>query len=172
MAKVYQTVFERLTNFKPPAVLGVSDFLSLRILEGEYVMKRTLWVTGLAMVAILSPLFYSTPRAGEILHHEVMADSEGSVYDCLSCHDGTIGSPVTLSTMIGNFFGNHPVNRDYPPVGKSEFYVPEEMVAIAGIKLVNGQITCITCHNLKNQKKYHLIMSMDKSDLCFNCHII
>lgn len=135
-------------------------------------MKRTLLVAGLTMVSILSPLYYSTPRAEEILHHEVMADSDGSVYDCLSCHDGTIGSSVTLSTMIGNFFSNHPVNRDYPPVGKSEFYVPEEMVAIAGIKLVNGQITCITCHDLKNQGKDHLVKSLDRSGLCFSCHII
>lgn len=33
VAKGYQTVFERLTVFKPPAVPGVSDF------------KRTLFVT-------------------------------------------------------------------------------------------------------------------------------
>ena len=135
-------------------------------------MKRTILVTGLALAAILSSHYYSTPRAEEVLHHGVSADSEGSVNDCLGCHDGTIGSTVTLSTMIGNFLGSHPVNRDYPPVGKSASYAPVEMVNSAGIRLVNGQVTCITCHNLKNQGKYHLAVTIDGSDLCFKCHKI
>lgn len=135
-------------------------------------MNKTFLLTGLTVIAILSPLYYSTSGAEEVLHNGFMTDSEGGVYDCLSCHDGTIGSSVTLSTMIGNFIDKHPVNRDYPPIDKSEFYVPEEMVAVSGIKLVNGQITCISCHNLKNQEKYHLAMSMENSSLCFGCHKI
>jgi len=135
-------------------------------------MRKAILVTGLITAAILSPLYYSTPRAEEVPHHGVSADSEGSVNDCLSCHDGTIGTAVSLSTMIGNFIGSHPVNRDYPPFGKSASYAPVEMVTSAGIKLVNGQVTCITCHNLKNQEKYHLAVPIDGSGLCFKCHKI
>jgi predicted CXXCH cytochrome family protein len=135
-------------------------------------MKRAIVEAGVAMTVALSALYLSAPRAEEVLHHGVTVDSEGSVADCLSCHDGQIGKPVSVSSMIANYFGSHPVNRDYPPPDKSDFYVPAELVASAGIRLVNGQVTCISCHNLKNPEKYHLADSIDGSDLCFKCHKI
>jgi len=123
------------------------------------------------MAAILPALLASTPRAEEVDHHGMIVDSESDVYECLSCHDGVIGKPITLSTMIGKYFCNHPVHRDYPPSDKADFYIPEEVLTSSGIKLVNGQITCISCHNLKNQEKFHLAVTIDRSDLCFKCHI-
>ena len=135
-------------------------------------MKRTVLVKSIALAAILTALSFSTPRAEEILHHGDLVDSEGSAYDCLSCHDGLIAASIKLSTKIGIYFCNHPVNRDYPPVDKSDSYLPIEQLTGAGIKLLKGQVTCISCHNLKNPEKSHLAVPLDKSDLCFNCHII
>jgi len=135
-------------------------------------MKRTVLIKGVALAVILSALSFSTPGTGEILHHGNLVDSEGSAYDCLSCHDGVIASFIKFSTNIGIYFCNHPVNRDYPPAGKSDFYKPVDQVTGAGIKLLHGQVTCISCHNLKNLEKPHLAVPLDKSDLCFSCHKI
>jgi hypothetical protein len=135
-------------------------------------MTRTILVRRLALAAILSALFVSTPGAEEILHHGIIAESEGNVYDCLSCHDGLIALSAKISVNIGNFFCGHPVNRDYPQDKKSAFYLPIEEVTNAGIKLLNGQVTCISCHNLKNPDQYHLSVPLDKSSLCFTCHKI
>jgi len=135
-------------------------------------MKRNLLMKALALAAVLSALSISSPGAEEILHHGHKVDSEGSSIDCLSCHDGVIAKPVMLSITVGNYFCNHPVNRDYPPVDKSEAYLPVEQVTGAGIKLLNGQVTCISCHNLKNPNAPHLAVPLDKSDLCFTCHKI
>jgi doubled CXXCH motif protein len=135
-------------------------------------MKRTALVTGFGMAAVLSVLYLAAPKAEEVPHHGFTVDSEGSVEDCMNCHDGRVSTNVSLNTMVGKYFGNHPVNRDYPPVGNSDTYVPVELVVSAGIKLVAGQITCISCHNLKNQERYHLAVTLDKSNLCYNCHRI
>jgi len=135
-------------------------------------MVKAVRVKALTLAAVLTVLAYSCPGAEEVRHHGVSADSEGDAIGCLSCHDGQIASPIKLSTKRGNYFCNHPVNRDYPPADKSADYLPLESVAEAGIRLLNGQVSCISCHNLKNPEKYHLAGSLDKSGLCFNCHKI
>jgi len=138
----------------------------------RHVMGRTILVKALALATILSALSFSTPGAEEILHHGSKVDSEGSGIDCLSCHDGLIATSVKYSVDIGNFFCGHPINRDYPPVRTSDLYLPVEQVTGAGIRLLNGQVTCISCHNLKNPEKPHLAVPLDHSDLCFSCHKI
>lgn len=135
-------------------------------------MGRTLQVKGLALAAVFSALIYSSPGAEELEHHGVMANSESNAYECLSCHDGQVGSPVHMSTKPGNIFCDHPINMDYPPTKKEAYYLPLESVTDAGIKLMNGQVTCISCHNLKNPEKAHLAVPLDNSNLCFVCHKI
>jgi predicted CXXCH cytochrome family protein len=135
-------------------------------------MKGTLLVKALALAAILTTLTLSTPGAEEILHHGDKVDSDGSSNDCLSCHDGVIAKPVMLSVTVGNYFCNHPINRDYPPTSSQDAYQSAEQVTAAGIKLLNGQVSCISCHNLKNTVAPHLAVPIDKSDLCFTCHKI
>lgn len=134
-------------------------------------MARTGRVKELALVVIFSAITCSTPGAEELQHHGVRADAEGNAFECLSCHDGLIASQVHMNTKLGNYFCNHPVNRDYPPPENSD-YLPLESVTGAGIRLLHGQITCISCHNLKNSEKYHLVVPLDNSNLCFNCHKI
>jgi len=124
------------------------------------------------MAAIFSALACSSPGAEEIEHHGVRADSEGSAYECLSCHDGVLAAQIHMSTKTGNYLCTHPVNRDYPPPRKQADYLPLEEVTAAGIKLLQGQISCISCHNLKNPEKLHLVVPLDNSNLCFNCHKI
>jgi len=133
-------------------------------------MGRTILTNGFALAAIFTALTYSSPGAEELQHHGVIANSEGSAFECLSCHDGMIAKTVKYSVSIGSFFCGHPINRNYPPVDNPEFYHPIEQVVDAGIKLLHGQVTCISCHNLKNPEKPHLAAPLDRSDLCFSCH--
>jgi doubled CXXCH motif protein len=129
-------------------------------------------VKGVALAAIFLALSFSTPGAEEILHYGDKVDSEGGVTDCLSCHDGLIAPAVKLSITMGNFFNNHPINMDYPPPNSNDSFQPIEKITAAGIKLLHGKVSCISCHNLKNPEKPHLAVTIDKSDLCFTCHKI
>ena len=135
-------------------------------------MERTIQLKRFVMAAIFSALACTSPGAEEIEHHGVRADSEGTAYECLSCHDGVIAAQIHMSTKTGNYLCTHPVNRDYPPPRKHTEYLPLEEVTAAGIRLLQGQITCISCHNLKNPEKPHLVVPLDNSNLCFNCHRI
>jgi predicted CXXCH cytochrome family protein len=135
-------------------------------------MKGIRQVKALALAAAFSALTVSAPSAEETLHHGLKVDAEGSSADCLSCHNGVKAKPVMLSVTVGNYFCSHPINRDYPPINGMDEYKPTEQVVAAGIKFLNGQITCISCHDLKNPVAPHLAVPLDSSDLCFACHKI
>jgi len=134
--------------------------------------EKTARVKRLLLAAVFSALACSHTGAEEINHHGVMAETEGNAYDCVSCHDGQVATQIDISTNLGRYLCTHPINRDYPPAAKRADYLPVEEVTSAGIKLLNGQITCISCHNLKNPERPHLVMPLDSSNLCFLCHKI
>ncbi len=108
------------------------------------------------------PLLFSlicsqTATAGEIDHHGKKVD----IYTpdiCLSCHE--------LSEEH-----SHPVNISYPPVGKEKKYGRVSDVQKAGITIVNGKIDCISCHDLNNPDKGHLVVTRNDTFLCLTCHI-
>jgi hypothetical protein len=126
----------------------------------------------LALAAVFSVLTVSASVAEETLHHGMKVDTEGNSSDCLRCHDGVAAKPVMLSVSVGNFCCSHPIDRDYPPLNDKDEYNPAEKVIAAGVKLLNGQVTCISCHNLKNPVAPHLAVPIDGSGLCFACHKI
>ena len=102
--------------------------------------------------------------AKEVPHHDKMVDiSEPRI--CLNCHEGGLDEDKFYCTSTA-----HPVFIDYPPEGKAaDFAHPEELQA-AGLKLLNGQLICVSCHNLENQQQYHLVVEKLGSKLCMTCH--
>ena len=112
-------------------------------------------------------------NAQEVLHHDNLVDSDDPK-DCLTCHDGTIASNISPCTKVSCLLdprSSHPVFKKYPPDGKESAYAPSFQVEATGIKLKNGEVTCISCHNLMNQQKFHLVMENKGSRLCKTCHI-
>jgi hypothetical protein len=113
------------------------------------------------------PLF-----AQEVFHHGHQLKLNAREV-CLSCHDGSIATDV-VSCAIDCAFGlwsSHPVYRQYPPRRKHSEYAPVSQVEAAGIALTDGQITCVSCHDLTSEKRYHPVMDNDRSRLCLTCHI-
>ncbi len=93
---------------------------------------------------------------------------------CLTCHDGTVAeniSPCTKVSCLLDRKSSHPVFKKYPPTGKESEYAPVFEVKAAGITLTNGEVTCISCHNLMNQQRPHLVLEDRRSRLCKICHI-
>jgi hypothetical protein len=117
-------------------------------------------------------LLYITLDAQEVIHHDFLVDAD-KPYDCLACHDGLIASNIAPCTVncLFNQLGSHSVFVTYPPAGKESEFTPAGQLEAIGIKLTNGQITCVSCHNLINQSKYHLVMENYRSRLCQACHI-
>lgn len=113
---------------------------------------------------------------------------------CLSCHDGSFASDVTSGLAprgMRGFLGKeseHPIGMYYSAVGKGKFgkYVPRGVLNPA-IVLVDGRVSCVSCH-VKDSAKDNRLMSTTSdhesctggeklavsnygSGLCLSCHI-
>ena len=112
-------------------------------------------------------------NAQEVLHNDNLVDSNDPKI-CLTCHNGILARNISPCTKISCLLepnSSHPVFKKYPPDGKESEYAPSFQVQAAGIILKNGEVTCISCHNLMNQEGFHLVMENKRSRLCKTCHI-
>lgn len=117
---------------------------------------------------------------------------------CLQCHDGSRASHVSVRTagtpmpVRGSRTLNHPVGMAYDQsVSKDPHGYRPRAALHPDIRLVNGQVTCISCHQTKTgaapmpAMQAHLDQGRDTSctatkelavgqrdkDLCLACHI-
>lgn len=98
---------------------------------------------------------------------------------CMACHDGVTASEFANSTpwsdgpgSIGDRRRNHPVGVDYRPHGgkRRDSQMRAESLLPTQIRLPNGQVSCVSCHNLYSSDRYRLTVPVEGSKLCFACH--
>jgi predicted CXXCH cytochrome family protein len=131
------------------------------------VLPRLLRFLAIILYCILPVM---AAAAEKVPHHGTLADSSGRVRDCISCHDGTAGSMVPVCASKCKTSEKHSVLKRYPPKKHAEDYAPVRVVRSKGLKIVNGKVTCISCHDLKIGNEYHLIIENQKV-LCGTCHL-
>lgn len=96
---------------------------------------------------------------------------------CFTCHDGISGANVNICSMvcIGKKIRICPPKItayfDYPPKGKEKEFHPASELEKAGLLVFRGQLTCLSCHNMVNQEKFHLRVSRNQKMMCRLCHI-
>ncbi|HOA72931.1 MAG TPA: cytochrome c3 family protein [Phycisphaerae bacterium] len=103
---------------------------------------------------------------------------------CLGCHDGTIGTSTLGSAHamlagVREGFGvpdellwrDHPIGIPYPVDPNN--YRPASFVEKQGIRLPQGRVECISCHDPHNQAGVRgmLWMPNRRSALCLTCHL-
>lgn len=98
--------------------------------------------------------------------------------ECLGCHDGTLAKMANhrisdgdtqRAKSIETILGAHPIGMDYDKFSRSKAYVSSETLA-ADIILINGQVGCVSCHNLLKKSYKYLAIDNSRSGLCFSCH--
>ena len=77
--------------------------------------------------------------------------------ECLQCHNS---QPSALQTSQAD----HPENITYNPQAGYKHVTDPRVV------LVNGKITCITCHDPYQITPSRLVMPNNESQLCLTCH--
>jgi predicted CXXCH cytochrome family protein len=105
---------------------------------------------------------------------------------CLGCHDGTVATSTISSSHAmlagvrvgfevpdGFVWRDHPIGVLYPPINEPGEFHPGSFVAARGIRMPEGRVECISCHDPHNETgvKYMLTMSNKRSALCLTCHI-
>lgn len=117
---------------------------------------------------------------------------------CLQCHDGSRASHVfvrgagTPMPTYGSQTLNHPVGMTYDQsVSKDPHGYRPRAALHTNIQLVNGQVTCVSCHQVKTSAASvpamqarldlgrdttctatrELTMGKRNKDLCLACHI-
>lgn len=124
----------------------------------------------MAILAILL-WFLKAPQAGQVEHHGNTVNADGHASECIMCHDGAIAKAVTDCIGIRcniSRINSHPVEKPYPT---KESFVQYGDVLRSGIKLDEGQVSCISCHDLRNQERGHPVIQNRSDNLCFKCHI-
>jgi len=103
---------------------------------------------------------------------------------CLGCHDGTVaGSTIGSAHAVlagvhegftvpnGFTWRDHPIGVPYS--NNRRDYRPESFLIAEGVRLPEGRIECVSCHDPHNEAGIDklLIMSNRRSKLCLTCHI-
>ncbi|MFH7319587.1 cytochrome c3 family protein [Desulfurivibrio sp. D14AmB] len=94
---------------------------------------------------------------------------------CIGCHDERIADLHVLGSGSWNHASgnlNHPVGVSYRQAYRKRplAYVPPEALG-KEIELFEGNIGCGTCHSRYSPRNFMLVMSNQRSALCFSCHI-
>jgi len=134
-------------------------------------MKTTAALIGLMLVVALLVTGLGTSLAEQVEHRGQTVDIGGDVRDCIVCHDGTLAAMSPFCTVKCNLGSPHSVLKDYPPRGKEDAYAPVSSLEGKGIRLFNGKITCVSCHDLNSAEKDLLVINNSDSRLCFSCHL-
>ena len=127
--------------------------------------KPKIWVTG-ATVLLLIGVAAGWPllsRAGT-QHHKSTKDpvlAETSK-DCGQCHDGALAHDAFDPRS------NHPIGIDYRSRLAQSFGRLNPIESV--LRLEDGKVGCVTCHNLDSDLPGKLAISNDGSRLCFTCH--
>ena len=157
----------------------------------------------LLLVATLSYCICTTASAGIFPDWLLGSENRAAISDikldesalrCMSCHDGATASDVTAVNgsapfqISGMIDANHPVSMDY---NENVFRKPQSYKSSAtlnpDIVLVDGKVSCVSCHQLKTNKAEQIVTAQielsncsvsnvltvgpNKTDLCLSCHI-
>lgn len=91
---------------------------------------------------------------------------------CIACHDGSLGNGGNVRTHDEKsaINGSHSIGTDYNTISYRKSGYRNIHNIRASIKFVDGRLGCLSCHDLQNKGKAHLVESMESSKLCFECH--
>ena len=113
---------------------------------------------------------------------------------CLSCHDGTVaaaltavygrvlttGSLLSVDSFGANLSSSHPFSmmtplKDAPDMAASLVASGKTADPLQAIKLINGNVECISCHNphvqgLDRVAQMFLVRDSSGGQMCLACH--
>lgn len=98
--------------------------------------------------------------------------------ECVSCHDGVTAVTIGLNVKNDPFRtarrrasgSDHPIGMDYQAYVGANPRKYRQVVGRGNMIFVNGKVGCLSCHDMLNPERKHLVMSDRQSALCLTCH--
>jgi predicted CXXCH cytochrome family protein len=95
-----------------------------------------------------------------------------STRDCLTCHDGSLGSLHASLRSPDGTLSTHPVDVSYDDAVARNPRLHTRYELSRRLALPGGKVACVTCHDGTSAEPQHTALTMSRSQLCFSCHAI
>ena len=97
---------------------------------------------------------------------------------CVTCHDGIVSRKDILNyrndprTRMQMISGKHPIGMNYESYTVYRDTLKKVDELNPNLVLVEGKVSCVTCHDPFNPEKNHLALKNSGRDLCKECHLM
>ena len=95
------------------------------------------------------------------------------IESCGKCHNGEVAHDITVKMLGTDLRNDHPISMRYAGLEYDDvdFRAPDSPNGFNnGVKLYNGNVECMTCHNVHDPSK-ELLLRANAEVLCFTCHL-
>jgi predicted CXXCH cytochrome family protein len=110
------------------------------------------------------------PAADNAMHMRI--NPEDNIESCGKCHNGDVAHDITVKMLGTDLRNDHPISMKYAGLTfkDRDFRPPDTADGFSnGVKLYNGQVECMTCHNVHDPSR-ELLLRANAEVLCFTCH--
>jgi len=105
-------------------------------------------------------------------------NNEDNIESCGKCHNGQVAHDISVKMLGTDLRNDHPISMTYAGLGwqDPDFRPPppadldNNRIFANGVKLYDGQVECMTCHNVHDPSR-ELLLRADAEVLCLTCHL-
>ncbi|NOX75571.1 MAG: cytochrome c3 family protein [Gammaproteobacteria bacterium] len=111
------------------------------------------------------------PAEDNAMHMRISPDD--NIESCGKCHNGQIAHDISVKMLGTDLRNDHPISMQYAGLNfrDVDFRPPDTSNGFDnGVKLYNGKVECMTCHNVHDPSR-ELLLRANAEVLCFTCHI-
>lgn len=126
-------------------------------------------------MVVFKPTTYD-PSLDDSMHMR-LNDSD-DIESCGKCHNGQVAHDNSVKVLGTDLRNDHPVSMQYAGIGwKDKDFKPppspdefNNRTFANGVKLYNGNVECMTCHNVHDPSR-EVLLRVDAETLCITCHL-
>ena len=130
----------------------------------------------MAVDMVVFPPATFDPTNDSAMHMRINA--EDNIESCGKCHNGSVAHNIAVKVIGTDLRNDHPISMKYAGLGfkDPDFRPPpppnasNDRVFPNGVKLYNGYVECMSCHNVHDPSK-ELLLRANAEVLCLTCHL-
>lgn len=130
----------------------------------------------MAVDMVVFPPATFDPAKDSAMHMRI--NSEDNIESCGKCHNGKVAHNIAVKVIGTDLRNDHPISMKYAGLKfkDPDFRAPpppdthNNRVFPNGVKLYNGYVECMSCHNVHDPSR-ELLLRANAEVLCLTCHM-